>query len=594
MVAKTDISNRGFGNGSRTYSAYGSPLTITTSKAGVVGLPSLSYSFNDATGMLTWRKDSRSGNVQENFTYDNMWRLKNYGSSTTDYSAMGNITYKTDAGTLEYTDSSHPFQITGQTNFPPTFDTDPRTATFTSFERPATLAKSGYSATFLYNHAGERTKMTVTGIANYTRIYLGGNYEHEHSPAGGAGGGSTTERLYLGGTAYDAPAVAIRTNGGSTWDVYYIHRDYLGSIVALTNSSGTTVAQSNSYDAWGNRTLVSGTQIIQRGYTGHEHLPEFGLINMNARQYDPVIGRFLSPDPYVQNPYFSQSYNRYAYCWNNPLIYTDPSGMISATQQYLMDTHCHNGGSFWYRGELYIYSNDAGSGGGGGWVCMGSGWNSGGGSGFGGGAVYQKIWYEQTTDRLSGYMDKNGNFVPVFYYYSIINYWYEWTLTGYLNNDQMKELQNAATGQNGMVINHETQAYANLTSAEKSLVRLHPLQALSIHYNMGQAFKVTGQMFPGQSAHNNAADAFRHAYFNALNTRSVGHDLAYKFGVAHEAGPRNPALERGMDLINNVFGINAALRNPCMSNAQLANYIYNAVTNGQLVMIQNGRLVPTY
>jgi len=47
--------------------------------------------------------------------------------------------------------------------------------------------------------------------------------------------------------------------------------------------------------------------------------------------YEPVIGRFLSPDPYVQAPDFSQSYNRYAYCFNNPLIYTDPTGEIFGT-----------------------------------------------------------------------------------------------------------------------------------------------------------------------------------------------------------------------------------------------------------------------
>ena len=51
-----------------------------------------------------------------------------------------------------------------------------------------------------------------------------------------------------------------------------------------------------------------------------------GLINMNGRCYDPVIGRFLSPDPYVQAPDFSQSFNRYSYCWNNPLVYSDPNG----------------------------------------------------------------------------------------------------------------------------------------------------------------------------------------------------------------------------------------------------------------------------
>ncbi len=66
--------------------------------------------------------------------------------------------------------------------------------------------------------------------------------------------------------------------------------------------------------------------IIFRGYTGHEHLKGFGLINMNARLYDPAIGRFLSPDPYVQMPENSQNFNRYSYCLNNPLKYTDENG----------------------------------------------------------------------------------------------------------------------------------------------------------------------------------------------------------------------------------------------------------------------------
>ena len=58
----------------------------------------------------------------------------------------------------------------------------------------------------------------------------------------------------------------------------------------------------------------------------HEHLDEFQVINMNARLYDPVIGRFLSPDRYVADPSYSQDFNRYSYARNNPLIYTDPDG----------------------------------------------------------------------------------------------------------------------------------------------------------------------------------------------------------------------------------------------------------------------------
>ena len=63
-----------------------------------------------------------------------------------------------------------------------------------------------------------------------------------------------------------------------------------------------------------------------RGFTGHEHLEMFGLINMNARLYDPVLGRFLSPDPIIQVPDFTQSYNGYSYAMNNPLSYKDPNG----------------------------------------------------------------------------------------------------------------------------------------------------------------------------------------------------------------------------------------------------------------------------
>ena len=92
-----------------------------------------------------------------------------------------------------------------------------------------------------------------------------------------------------------------------------------------------------AYDAWGAlRNPSTGEAyapdaqpelLLGRGYTGHEHLPEFGLVNMNARLYDPALGRFLNPDPEVQLPDNTQSYNRYSYCLNNPLRYADPTGM---------------------------------------------------------------------------------------------------------------------------------------------------------------------------------------------------------------------------------------------------------------------------
>jgi RHS repeat-associated protein len=63
----------------------------------------------------------------------------------------------------------------------------------------------------------------------------------------------------------------------------------------------------------------------ERGFTLHEHLDEVGAIHMNGRIFDPLIGRFMSADPYIQAPGNLQSYNRYSYVMNNPLAFTDPS-----------------------------------------------------------------------------------------------------------------------------------------------------------------------------------------------------------------------------------------------------------------------------
>gem|GEM_PF-2989017 len=77
-------------------------------------------------------------------------------------------------------------------------------------------------------------------------------------------------------------------------------------------------------DATGN--VLSNFVILDRGYTGHEHLLGVGLVHMNGRLYDPKLHRFLMPDNYVQDPYNTQNFNRYGYVLNNPLKYTDPSG----------------------------------------------------------------------------------------------------------------------------------------------------------------------------------------------------------------------------------------------------------------------------
>lgn len=120
----------------------------------------------------------------------------------------------------------------------------------------------------------------------------------------------------------------------------YDYRNQQGSINVIADASGNVI-RNLAYDPFGDRRasdwssdigptalqqIEASSQTTNRGYTGHEHLDRLGLIHMNGRIYDPRIGRFLQPDPIVQDPSFSQNYNRYAYVFNNPESYTDPTG----------------------------------------------------------------------------------------------------------------------------------------------------------------------------------------------------------------------------------------------------------------------------
>ncbi|CCG52343.1 Probable transmembrane protein of unknown function [Flavobacterium indicum GPTSA100-9 = DSM 17447] len=143
--------------------------------------------------------------------------------------------------------------------------------------------------------------------------------------------GATEIITYIGGDAYSAPAL-IKSDG-TTQNYFYLHRDYLGSIVAITNATGNIV-EKRHFDAWGEIVKIQdglGNNLAKltffdRGYTGHEHLQSVKLIHMNGRLYDPKLHRFMQPDNFIQDQYNTQNYNRYAYVLNNPLKHTDPSG----------------------------------------------------------------------------------------------------------------------------------------------------------------------------------------------------------------------------------------------------------------------------
>ena len=105
--------------------------------------------------------------------------------------------------------------------------------------------------------------------------------------------------------------------------VRYQHTDMLGTPVMETDESGNVISRS-VYEPFGKRL---GGEKAGLGFTGHLQDEDLGLTYMQARYYDPVIGRFYSSDPVgytAANPVMS--FNRYLYVNNNPYKYTDPDG----------------------------------------------------------------------------------------------------------------------------------------------------------------------------------------------------------------------------------------------------------------------------
>jgi len=128
--------------------------------------------------------------------------------------------------------------------------------------------------------------------------------------------------------------VSIHTDGNNE----YYHANHLGSASVVTDASGN-LKQKIEYYPFG--TYRYGTSPneqyatydydgsfpnVNYTFTGQEDDDDTGFYNYGARLYDPAIGRFISADSIVPDPSDLQTYNRYSYCSNNPLIYTDPSG----------------------------------------------------------------------------------------------------------------------------------------------------------------------------------------------------------------------------------------------------------------------------
>ncbi|MBL7130493.1 MAG: VCBS repeat-containing protein [Candidatus Omnitrophica bacterium] len=143
-----------------------------------------------------------------------------------------------------------------------------------------------------------------------TTIYIGSLYEKTS--------GVSTKHIFLG-----SQRIASIKNQASS--IYYYHTNHLGSTDTITNSFGEEVVH-YEYAPYGEIILTDGPDTTDYKFTGKPFDSETGLYYYGARYYNPTIGRFITPDTLVQNPFDPQALNRYTYCRNNPVNLTDPTG----------------------------------------------------------------------------------------------------------------------------------------------------------------------------------------------------------------------------------------------------------------------------
>jgi RHS repeat-associated protein len=382
VLSRVDTADH-FGNPTKT--TLGNGLITTRSYDGVTGAIT---SINTDSGAIQsnsyawWSNGTlyqrQKGGTQETFTYDLLNRVKTATSASSTartldftYDKLGNLLSKTsnvssdvDVTSYTYTGDTKPHRlntavIEGVTH---TYGYDSvgnivsddvagsavstvdqlgrtiedRSIVYNAFGKPTQVRKGDAAAptaedNFHYGPNGLRF-YKKTKPSNDQAVYLHGGVFEVVIPA--SGDITAVEKSYLGDVIHYRDV----TLAGSSERYEYVHTDHLGSAQVITDEAGQPVSGYGlkEFDPFGGyRTAdwsqdgVSPTgQLLgtSRGFTGHEHLDDTGLIHMNGRVFDPELGRFMSADPIVQAPHYSQSYNRYAYVFNSPLSFTDPSG----------------------------------------------------------------------------------------------------------------------------------------------------------------------------------------------------------------------------------------------------------------------------
>ncbi len=349
---------------------------IDTSSQTRIPIQDLEYHFDPATGNLLERADLLYDN-RESFTYDALlqsrlstWQVKGQDMFCANYSGRGNITKKTgitnENGMYLYNKPYSVYSISNPTNvYLNNFvklDEIQYSPTNKVTEIAAPIQKGvPRSLKIFYGPTDVRYKSIYKiNDAETVKYYsITGLFEYIVPPDHNA---SYSNNYIITGEGKSAIFIQ-RKIGGS--NLNFILRDHLGSYDVVTDEDGNEIERF-SFDPWGKRrnaydwsfNNVPSTPIFQRGFTDHEHLDVFGLINMNGRMYDPALGRFISPDNRLSDGAALQDFNSYSYCANNPLKYIDPSGYWRVNGVVSESYRFHKEVSFWWSGIETVFRGE--------------------------------------------------------------------------------------------------------------------------------------------------------------------------------------------------------------------------------------------
>lgn len=309
-------------------------------------------------GELEERRDPVLGR-RETFEQDSLGRLRHWTVETPAgapreleyaYDALGNLTRVEDLGTGEVDElryervrNAGPNGVTSLDSPAgaeelaydalgrQTYGLGGRLVEYDHRDLPTRVQIGGDEIEYRYDAGGLRVEAThVRGGSLDRRVrYLGRLYERREDA-----GGLTQHVHYVHGPE-GVVAQVIQEGGGGARPIYF-HADELGS-VALTTDEDGALGERQWFSPFGRRLADDGTFAdsvppgeVTRGFTGHEHDDDAGLIHMQARVYDPRLRRFLTPDPIVTGAGDSQAWNRYSYVGNATPNLVDPTGLQAA------------------------------------------------------------------------------------------------------------------------------------------------------------------------------------------------------------------------------------------------------------------------